>query len=165
MGYDYAHAAVDDHTRLAYAEVLADERGSTCAGFLLRAVAWFATQGIDRIERVLTDNAKDYLVSRDFAAAITAIGARHKTIKPHCPWQNGKVERFNRTLQAVSPTTTNARPNWHPGSTTTTTDAVTPHSTATRPSAASCHQPDGQVHLGAAQRVRDAVDVPGAGCS
>lgn len=99
LGYDYVHAAVDDHTPLAYAEVLDDERGATCAGFLLRAAAWFTTHGIDRIERVLTDNAKNYLISRDFAAAISKIGARHKTIKPHCPWQNGKVERFNRTLQ------------------------------------------------------------------
>ena len=99
LGYDYVHAAVDDHTRLAYAEIHPDERGGTCAGFLLRAAAWFAERGIPRIERVLTDNAKNYLISRDFAAAINLIGARHKTIKPHCPWQNGKVERFNRTLQ------------------------------------------------------------------
>ncbi|MFI6102535.1 IS481 family transposase [Lentzea sp. NPDC051213] len=99
VGYDYVHAAVDDHSRLAYAEILGDERGTTCAGFLLRAAAWFAGQGIPRVHRVLTDNAKNYLISRDFAAAIAAIGARHKTIKPHCPWQNGKVERFNRTLQ------------------------------------------------------------------
>lgn len=99
LGYDYVHAAVDDHSRLAYAEILNDERGPTCAGFLLRAAAWFATQGIPAIQRVLTDNAKNYVVSHDFAAAITALGARHKTIKPHCPWQNGKVERFNRTLQ------------------------------------------------------------------
>jgi transposase InsO family protein len=99
LGYDYVHAAIDDHSRLAYAEILADERGTTCAGFLLRAAAWFADHGVSRVHRVLTDNAKNYLISRDFAAAITAIGARHKTIKPHCPWQNGKVERFNRTLQ------------------------------------------------------------------
>lgn len=99
LGYDYVHAAVDDHSRLAYAETLDDERGTTCAGFLLRAAAWFAEHGIQRVHRVLTDNAKNYLISRDFAAAVAAIGARHKTIKPHCPWQNGKVERFNRTLQ------------------------------------------------------------------
>ncbi len=99
LGYDYVHAAVDDHSRLAYAEILTDERGTTCAGFLLRAAAWFAANGVPRLRRVLTDNAKNYLISRDFAAAITAIDAHHKTIKPHCPWQNGKVERFNRTLQ------------------------------------------------------------------
>jgi transposase InsO family protein len=99
-GYDYIHVAVDDHSRLAYAEVLPDEKGPTCAEFLSRAAAWFAEHGITRIERVLTDNAKNYTRSRDFAAALAAIGARHKTIRPHCPWQNGKAERFNRTLQA-----------------------------------------------------------------
>ena len=67
--------------------------------------AWFTRQGVPRIQRVLSDNAKNYLISRDFisrdfAAAIEAIGAQHRTIRPHCPWQNGKVERFNRTLQA-----------------------------------------------------------------
>lgn len=99
IGYDYVHAAVDDHSRLAYAEILPDEKGATCAGFLTRAAAWFAGQGITRIERVLTDNARNYINSRDFAQAIATIGARHKTIRPHCPWQNGKAERFNRTLQ------------------------------------------------------------------
>jgi transposase len=99
LGYDYVHAAVDDHSRLAYAEILPDEKGTTCAGFLTRAAAWFNAQGIRRIERVLTDNALNYTRSNDFTAALTAIGARHKTIRPHCPWQNGKVERFNRTLQ------------------------------------------------------------------
>jgi transposase InsO family protein len=99
IGYDYIHAAVDDHTRLAYAEILPDEKGTTAAGFLTRAAAWFARQGIPTIERVITDNAFAYRHSRDFAAALTAIGAAHKFIRPHCPWTNGKVERFNRTLQ------------------------------------------------------------------
>jgi transposase InsO family protein len=99
-GYDYIHVAVDDHSRLAYAEVLPDEKGPTCAEFLTRAAAWFAGHGFTGIERVLTDNAKSYTRSRHFAAALAAIGARHKTIRPHCPWQNGKAERFNRTLQA-----------------------------------------------------------------
>jgi transposase InsO family protein len=99
IGYDYVHVAVDDHSRLSYAEVLSDEKGPTCAEFLTRAAAWFAAHGVPRIERILSDNAKNYVVSRDFAAALAAIGARHKTIRPHCPWQNGKAERFNRTLQ------------------------------------------------------------------
>jgi len=98
IGYDYVHVAVDDHSRLAYAEILPDEKGPTCAEFLLRAAAWFAAHGVPRIERILTDNAKNYTRSRDFAAALAGIGARHKTIRPHCPWQNGKAERFNRTL-------------------------------------------------------------------
>ena len=96
-GYDYVHAAVDDHSRLAYAEILPDERGATCAAFLLRAAAWYATHGIT-IREVITDNAKNYIVSRDFAAATDALALKHRRIKPHCPWQNGKVERFNRTL-------------------------------------------------------------------
>jgi transposase InsO family protein len=98
LGYDYVHAAVDDHSRLAYAEILPDERGSTCAGFLTRAAVFYAAHGVT-IERVLTDNAKNYLRSRDFQTAVAALGARHKTIRPHCPWQNGKAERFNRTQQ------------------------------------------------------------------
>jgi transposase InsO family protein len=97
IGYDYVHAAVDDHSRLAYAEILGDEKGATCAGFLTRAAAFYAAHGIS-IERVITDNAKNYRISRDFAAAAAAIGARQKFIRPHCPWTNGKVERFNRTL-------------------------------------------------------------------
>ena len=65
---------------------------------LLRAAAYFAAHGIGRIERVLTDNHWSYRRSNDVADAIRALGANHKFIKPHCPWQNGKVERFNRTL-------------------------------------------------------------------
>jgi transposase InsO family protein len=99
LGFDYVHVAVDDHSRAAYAEILPDERGATCAAFLLRAAAWFAQRGV-RIREVLTDNARNYTVSRDFAAAIAAVGAKHRRIRPHCPWQNGKAERFNRTLQA-----------------------------------------------------------------
>jgi transposase InsO family protein len=99
LGYDYVHAAIDDHSRLAYAEILGDEKGATCAGFLTRAAAFYAGHGIT-IERVITDNAKNYRISRDFIAAVTAIGARQKFIRPHCPWTNGKVERFNRTLGA-----------------------------------------------------------------
>jgi transposase InsO family protein len=99
IGYDYVHSMVDDHSRLAYSEILPDEKGPTCAGFLLRAAAYFATFGISRIEEVITDNHWSYRRSDDVRAAITAVGAKHLFIKPHCPWQNGKVERFNRTLQ------------------------------------------------------------------
>lgn len=99
IGYDYVHAAVDDHTRLAYAEILPDEKGPTAAGFLTRAAAWFATAGIPCIERVITDNALAYRRSTAFKDAVAAIGAEQRFIKPHCPWTNGKVERFNRTLQ------------------------------------------------------------------
>ena len=97
IGYDYVHVAIDDHTRLAYAEILADERGRTCAEFLTRAGAWLATHGIN-VQRVLTDNALGYRRSHDFAAAVAALGARAKFIRPHCPWTNGKAERLIRTL-------------------------------------------------------------------
>jgi len=99
VGYDYIHSMVDDHTRLAYSEIHNDEQGITAAGFLNRAAEFFAAHGIDSIERVMTDNHWAYTKSNDVAAAIKALGATHKTIRPHCPWQNGKVERFNRTLQ------------------------------------------------------------------
>jgi transposase InsO family protein len=99
IGYDYVHSLVDDHSRLAYSEILPDEKGPTCGKFLRRAAAYFAEHGITRIERVITDNHFSYRRSNDVAAAIADLGATHKFIRPHCPWQNGKVERFNRTLQ------------------------------------------------------------------
>ncbi len=98
LGYDYVHAVVDDHSRLAYAEILNDEKGTTCAEFVLQAAAFFAGHGII-VRQVISDNAKNYTLSATFKTAIAAIGADHLTIRPHCPWQNGKVERFNRTLQ------------------------------------------------------------------
>ena len=99
IGFDYIHSLVDDHSRLAYSEIHPDERGTTAAGFLTRAAAYLADHGIDHIERVMTDNHWTYKRSRAVAAVVAGLGARHKFIKPHCPWQNGKVERLNRTLQ------------------------------------------------------------------
>ena len=99
IGYDYVHSAVDDHSRLAYSEIHSDEQGDTCAGFLRRAATNFAGYGIGRIEAVMTDNAWSYTRSAGFSQALADIGAKHIKIRPHCPWQNGKVERFNRTLQ------------------------------------------------------------------
>ena len=96
VGYDYVHSLVDDHSRLAYSEVLADEKGTTCAAFLERAIDYFATHGITRIERLMTDNAWAYRYSLREVCAARQI--RQKFIRPHCPWQNGKVERLNRTL-------------------------------------------------------------------
>jgi transposase InsO family protein len=98
VGYDYVHSLVDDHSRLAYSEILPDEKGETCAAFLRRAAAYFAIRGIARIERVMTDNAFAYRHSTAMKNACTDLGAKQKFIKPHCPWQNGKVERLNRTL-------------------------------------------------------------------
>jgi transposase InsO family protein len=99
VGYDYVHSLVDDYTRLAYSEVLRDEQGPTCAEFLARAATFLRANGVDRIEEVMTDNAFNYRLSNDFQRVLMGLGARHMLIRPHCPWQNGKVERFNRTLQ------------------------------------------------------------------
>jgi transposase InsO family protein len=99
IGFDYVHAAIDDHSRVAYAEIHPDDTGATCAGFLMRAADFFADCGITRIWRVMTDNAFAYRLSHDFQAALERLDAHHLLIRPHCPWQNGKVERLNRTLQ------------------------------------------------------------------
>jgi transposase InsO family protein len=95
-GYAFLHHAVDDHSRLAYSEILADERKETAAGFWIRAAAFFAAAGI-RIDAAMTDNGSCYR-SRDFAAALG--GTRHVFTRPYRPQTNGKVERFNRTLAA-----------------------------------------------------------------
>jgi transposase InsO family protein len=96
VGFDYVHSLVDDHSRLAYSQVLPDEKGATCAAFLARAAAYFAAHGIPRIERLMTDNAWAYRWSLRQVCA--ELGIKQIFIKPHCPWQNGKVERLNRTL-------------------------------------------------------------------
>jgi len=95
-GYDYLHAAVDDHSRLAYVEVLGDERAQTCARFWRRAHHWFALHGIT-VTSVLTDNGVGYR-SRLFRTALADGGVRHRRTRPYRPQTNGKVERFNRTL-------------------------------------------------------------------
>jgi transposase InsO family protein len=100
LGYDYVHSLVDDRSRLAYSEILADEKGPTCAAFLSRAAAYFAAHGINCIQSVMTDNAWAYRYSADLRSVCADLGAKQIFIKPHCPWQNGKVERLNRTLQS-----------------------------------------------------------------
>ena len=95
-GYSYLHTAIDDHSRLAYSEILADERKETATAFWQRAHTWFAAAGIT-IQRVMTDNGSCYksLLWRD---ALATAGITHKRIRPYRPQTNGKVERFNRTL-------------------------------------------------------------------
>ena len=96
-GYDYIHAAVDDHTRLAYSQILHNESGEISARFLLDAAAAFAAIGI-RIERIMTDEHPSYTRSHAFRHARQRIDANHITTGPYRPRINGKVERFNRTL-------------------------------------------------------------------
>lgn len=94
-GMACVHSAIDAHSRLAYSEIHDDEKGPTCAQFWQRATEFFTGYGIEHIDAVLTDNAKNYL-GKDFTAALN--GIEHRRIRPRRPQTNGKVERFNRTL-------------------------------------------------------------------
>jgi transposase InsO family protein len=96
VGWDYVHVAIDDATRLAYAEVLGDEKATTAAAFLGRALHFFARYGIT-VERVLTDNGSPYR-SVVHAVACRALGVRHLRTRPRRPQTNGKAERFIRTM-------------------------------------------------------------------
>jgi transposase InsO family protein len=97
-GWDFVHIAIDDCTRLAYAEVLSDEKGTTAVGFLRRAIAFYKRHGI-AVARVMTDNGSPY-VSAVHAVACRALGLRHLRIRPRRPQTNGKAERFIRTMLA-----------------------------------------------------------------
>jgi len=96
-GWQHLHIAIDDHSRLAYAEVLAGQDKHACAAFLRRAVAWYAQHGI-LVERVLSDNGSCYR-SRTFARTLAAAGVQHRRTRPYRPQTNGKVERFNLSLK------------------------------------------------------------------
>ena len=96
-GYDFIHAAVDDRSRVAYAEILADERKETASAFMTRAMGFFAAHGVT-VERVLTDNGSCYR-SNEFARTLVAAGVAHRRTRPYRPQTNGKVERFNLSLK------------------------------------------------------------------
>ncbi|HTX32587.1 MAG TPA: IS481 family transposase [Solirubrobacteraceae bacterium] len=98
LGWEFVHVAIDDATRLAYVEVLADEKAITATGFLRRAVNHFATYGIT-VERLITDNGSAYR-STIHAIACRALGIRHLRTRPYRPQTNGKAERFIRTMLA-----------------------------------------------------------------
>ena len=95
LGWEALHVAVDDCSRVAYAELLPDESAASAAAFLERAVAWLAALGV-RVERVMTDNALCY-TQRTYAAALARLGLRHARIRPYTPRTNGKAERFIQT--------------------------------------------------------------------
>jgi len=96
LGWEFVHVCVDDATRLAYVEVLADERATTAAGFLRRAVVFYRRHGV-AVERVMTDNGSAYR-STLHALACRALGLRHLRTRPYRPQTNGKAERFIRTM-------------------------------------------------------------------
>jgi transposase InsO family protein len=95
-GWEFVHIAIDDCSRLAYAEVLTDEKATTAIGFLRRAVVFFRRHGIE-VERLLTDNGAPYR-SAAHALACRALGIRHLRTRPYRPQTNGKAERFIRTM-------------------------------------------------------------------
>ncbi len=140
IGWDYVHVAIDDATRLAYAEVLTDEKAATAIAFLRRAVAFFKRHGMS-VRELLTDNGSAY-ISAVHAIACRALGIRHLRTRPRRPQTNGKAERFIRTMLAAGPTARstaqapNAPPPLTAGCTTTTITADTKPSGDSHPSAA-----------------------------
>lgn len=97
VGYDYAHAIVDDHSRLAYVELHPDEKAATVTGFVERALAFFAQHGV-ACKRVMTDNGFSYTKNRGLAELLIQHDIHHQTTRPYRPRTNGKVERFHQTM-------------------------------------------------------------------
>jgi len=97
VGYDYAHAIVDDHSRLAYVELHNDEKAATVTAFVERALAYFQRQGVDA-KRLMTDNGFSYVKNRRLRELLARHGIRHLTTQPYRPRTNGKVERFHQTM-------------------------------------------------------------------
>ena len=95
-GWEFVHVCVDDYSRLAYVEILEDEKGPTTVGFLKRALAWLAGHGV-KVQRVMTDNGTNYR-SLVFRHALARLGLSHIRTKPYTPRTNGKAERFIQTM-------------------------------------------------------------------
>jgi len=96
LGHAFVHTVIDDHSRVAYAEIHDDEKADTAIGVLMRAVAWFAARGV-RVESVLSDNGSCYR-SHAWRDTCRALGIKHRRTRPYRPQTNGKIERFHRTL-------------------------------------------------------------------
>jgi transposase InsO family protein len=96
QGFEFVHIAIDDYSRVAYVEILHDERGQTCSAFLERAIAWFAERGV-RVDRVLTDNGAGYR-SQTFTTTCARHRIRPLRTRPYRPRTNGKAERFIQTM-------------------------------------------------------------------
>lgn len=110
-GWEFCHVAIDDTSRLAYVEILDDERGPTCVGFLRRAIGYFAAHGVT-VQRVMTDNGTGYC-SKVHQAAIAELGIRHLRTRPYRPRTNGKAERFIQTLQREWAYAISYDSSWH----------------------------------------------------
>ena len=111
IGWEFLHVCVDDASRLAYTEILPDERKESAVAFRERAIAWFASLGVT-VERVMTDNGTGYR-SKVHAAGIHELGIRHLRTRPYRPRTNGKAERFIKTLQAEWAYAASYQDHWH----------------------------------------------------
>jgi transposase InsO family protein len=137
-GWEFVHVAVDDHSRLAYAEVLADEKAASAIAFLRRALAFFDRHGV-RVERVMTDNGSAY-VSHAHKLACHQLGLKHLTTRPYRPRTNGKAERF---IQTLTRKWAHGRLYANSAERTAALDAWLEHYNFTRPHGSLNHKPPG----------------------
>lgn len=98
VGWEFCHSLIDDHSRLAYTEILADEKADTVTAFVGRALAFFADHGITEVRRIQTDNAWTYIHNTSLRQLLWSHGIQHRRIPPRTPRRNGKVERYQQTL-------------------------------------------------------------------
>ena len=138
MGMASVHTVIDDHSRVAYAEIHDDETARTATAVLVRAVEWFNARGVT-VERVLSDNGGAYR-SHLWRDTCAELGIRHKRTRPYRPQTNGKIERFLRTLAdgwayaRATPPKPNDGASWTTGCTTTTITGRTRPAGTSRPS-------------------------------